>query len=271
MRYLKNSILLSASADQPLLRYVLNSGCITHNQLFEFLKLDYCASSRDAFNNRVLRLVRHGLLSRHRMPLTQHEMIYSVSQAGALRLVSGGEYCLPRTASGSCTNRRMPIHHCLDLNEIHLAIKRSGSLVHWMSEPEIRSRADLGGTGFCKYYDAIVVVRLGGQDCKFAVELERTPKAARHYAMIRERIEQESAVAHFVYLAPNYDLLSFVADKLRGCNRAIYFCLLKDFLEHTMMAPVRRSGAHFSVILATALSQGKATPKTGTLFVDIAI
>ena len=52
-------------------------------------------------------------------------------------------------------------------------------------------------SGYWKYYDAVVVVRLAGQDCKFALEYERTPKAARHYAAIRERIEQETAIATF--------------------------------------------------------------------------
>ena len=64
MRYWKGSIALSSTRDYPLLRHVFQSGFITHNQLFELLELDYCVSSRNAFNNRVLRLVRHGLLNR---------------------------------------------------------------------------------------------------------------------------------------------------------------------------------------------------------------
>ena len=64
MRYWKGSIALSSTRDYPLLRHVLQSGFVTHNQLFELLKLDYCVSSRKAFNNRVLRLVKHGLLNR---------------------------------------------------------------------------------------------------------------------------------------------------------------------------------------------------------------
>jgi hypothetical protein len=53
MRYWKGSIVLNPTRAQPLLREVARSGFITHNQLFESLKLDYCASSRNAFNNRV--------------------------------------------------------------------------------------------------------------------------------------------------------------------------------------------------------------------------
>ncbi len=62
MRYRKGSIALSVTRDYPLLSQVLHSGFITHSQLFEFLRLDYCVSSRNVFNNRVLRLVNHRLL-----------------------------------------------------------------------------------------------------------------------------------------------------------------------------------------------------------------
>src|SRR5215475_3060752 len=196
MRYRKGSIVLSRTRDYPMLRQALDSVFISHSQLFEFLKLDYCVSSRNAFNNRVFRLVRHGLLVRHDLPSTHHESIYSLSSAGAQRLVSAGEYCLPHADARASSNRCPAICHSLELNEIHLALKRSGSLIYWMSEPEIRSRSDLAN-GYWKYYDAVVTVRSAGCDYKFALEYERTPKAARHYLAIRERIEHESAITHF--------------------------------------------------------------------------
>ena len=66
------------------------------------------------------------------------------------------------------------------------------------------------------------MVHLEGQDCKLALEYERTPKAARHYATVRQRIEMETSITQFLYLAPNYDLLRFVMDKLRNCQRTVY-------------------------------------------------
>src|SRR6266496_4449594 len=210
MRYWKGSIALSVTRDYPLLRQVLHSGFITHHQLFEFLKLDYYASSRNAFNNRVLRLCRHGLLTRHDAHFTNHESIYSVSQAGSSELAGRGEYCVPSAGLFGTRDVGSSIHHSLELNEIHLALKRSGTLVYWMPEIEIRSRNDLTESGYWKYYDAVVVVRLAGEDCKLALEYERTPKAARYYADVRERIERESAIAHFLYLVSNPDLLRFV-------------------------------------------------------------
>jgi|SRR6266568_30599 hypothetical protein len=271
MRYWKGSVALSSTRDYPLLRQVLQSGVISHSQLFELLKLDYCASSRNAFNNRVLRLVKHGLLTRHEGPLFNREVIYSISKAGAAELVANGTSCVHATADVRPGHVQTSLYHSLDVNDVHLALKRSGTLVYWTSEMEIRSRNDLTEGGYWKYYDAVVVVRLAGQDCKFALEYERTPKAARYYVMIRQRMEMETAIAQFLYLVPNHDLLRFVMDKLFNCKRAIYFCLLRDFLQQTLAASVRRNRSPVSLTLISALTQGKETQRTGTLFCGIPV
>ena len=266
MRYWKGSIALSPTRDYPLLRYVFQSGFITHNQLFELLKLDYCVSSRNAFNNRVLRLVKHDLLIRQERLSTSRDVVYSLSMSGALTL---GVHGNPNSSIPNIQDRQL--HHSLDLNELHLALKRSGSLVYWMPETEVRSRSDLTPYGYCKYYDAVVVVRLGGQDCKFALEYERTPKAARHYAAIRDRIEQETAIAHFLYLVPSHDFMWFIAEKLSQCRRAVYIGLFRDFLEQTLALPVRRSGSPAMLTLASVLSPGKEAQRSGELFAGIAV
>lgn len=90
MRYWKGSIALSTARDYPLLRQVLHSGFVTHSQLLEFMRLDYCASSRNAFSNRVLRLVKHGLLIRHELAFTNREVVYSVSEVGVSELAGKG-------------------------------------------------------------------------------------------------------------------------------------------------------------------------------------
>ena len=179
MRYWKGSIVLSPTRDYPLLRQVLHSGFITHHQLFEFLRLDYSASSRNAFNNRVHRLMEHGLLIRREMPFVNRGAVYSLSQAGVSEFAGRGEHYVQPAGTPRSNTAQSSLHHSLELNEIHLVLKRSGTLVYWMPETEIRSRNDLTPTGYWKYYDAIVTVRLAGQDCRFALEYERTPKAAQ--------------------------------------------------------------------------------------------
>jgi hypothetical protein len=270
MRYWKGSIALSSTRDYPLLRQVLESGFVTHSQLFEFLRLDYCVSTRNAFNNRVLRLVKHGLLIRHERPFNR-EITYSISQTGAAELVANGACCSHATADVRRGHAQPSLYHSLDLNDVHLALKRTGTLVYWTPEMEIRSRNDLTEGGYWKYYDAVVVVRLAGQDCKFALEYERTPKAARHYVIVRQRIELETSIPRFLYLVPNYDLLRFVADKLFHCKRAIYFGLLRDFLQQALALPVRKNGSPASLTLTSVLARGKEAQRTGALFPGIAV
>ena len=57
MRYRKGMIALSEVRDYPLLRRVLHSSFVTPAQLYEFMNLDYYASSRNAFDNRLRRLL----------------------------------------------------------------------------------------------------------------------------------------------------------------------------------------------------------------------
>lgn len=115
------------------------------------------------------------------------------------------------------------------------------------------------------------MVRLAGRDCRFALEYERTPKAARQYFDIRQRIEQETSIEHFLYIVPNHDLLWFVADRLSGCRRPVYVGLLREFLQQNLMLPVRRTGSPASVSLISVLTQERAAQRTGNLFRGIAV
>lgn len=271
MRYWKGSIALSPTRDYPLLHHVLQSGVVTHGQLFEFLKLDYCVSSRNEFNNRVLRLVRHGLLIRRESLTAKPGVVYSLSASGDLALGRSGNVSIHSAPQENSTIRARQLHHSLDLNEIHLALKRTGRLVYWMPETEVRSRNDLTSYGYWKYYDAVVVARLAGQDCKFALEYERTPKAARHYVAIRERLDQETSIGHFLYLVPNHDLMRFLAEKLSQCKRTIHIGLLQDFLQQTLALQVRQNRSPVTVPLASVLASGREPQKSGALFPDIAM
>jgi hypothetical protein len=271
MRYRKGSITLSSRWDYPLLRQIRQSGFITHNQLFEFLKLDYCISSRNAFNNRVLRLVNGGLLVRREGPLANREAVYAVSRTGELELAGTIDEVVHSCPKDGTRDMSRLLHHSIELNEIHLALKRTQALVYWMPEIQVRSRNDLTPYGYWKYYDAVVVVRLAGQDCKFALEYERTPKAARHYAAIRQRIEQEPSIPHFLYIVPNYDFMWFMVGKLSQCTRSAYVGLFRDFLDQTLALPVRRSGSPATVTFSSVLAQGKQGQRPGSLFPGFAV
>ena len=249
MRYWKGSIALSPIRDYPLLRQVLRSTFITHGQLYEFMRLEYCAASRKAFNNRVLRLVKHDYLVRDEVPFRTEGYVYSISSQGAAELAGLGEYYtgLPRRS----VDGQLPkaVYHAIDLNEIHLALKRSGSLVQWTPDTEIRSRNELTDSGYKKDYDAVVTVRCDSSERTFALEYERTAKARKEYLHIRNDMEAETAVSRFLYLVPNYDLLSYISSFFTTSRRAIYFGLFPDFINHLLDMALRgaRPGPLFTL------------------------
>jgi hypothetical protein len=53
------------------------------------MKLEYSASSRNVFDNRVRRLLAHQLLLRHEIPTMNRGVVYSISPAGASELIRG--------------------------------------------------------------------------------------------------------------------------------------------------------------------------------------
>src|SRR5260221_685859 len=93
MRFQKGSFELSRAQDFPLLRQVLRCQCVTHDQLFEFMKLGCHEVRRQSFNWRIKRLVDHGMVQRHYAPAAASTYIYSIDTLGFLYLQGMGEYC----------------------------------------------------------------------------------------------------------------------------------------------------------------------------------
>ena len=255
MRYLKGTIVLSETHDYPLLRRVLHSSFVTGGQLFDFMRLEYCTSSRKAFENRLRRLIAHSLLLRRQIEDMNRGVVYAISPAGASELIARGEYYAgspDRMASAGGH-----VQHALELNEIHLALRRTGMLVRWTPESDIRSRNELTDIGYGKDYDATVEVRINGQEHRFALEYERTPKVKARYDVIRKRIEMQTQLRHFLYVAPNHDLLAFLRGRFQDCSHVIYFGLYRDFLADALDVPVQASRgsitSRFSEVLGGAL------------------
>ena len=165
--------------------------------------------------------------------------VYSISSRGAAELAGLGEYYtgLPRRP----VDGQLPktVYHAIELNEIHLALKRSEQLVRWTPDTEIRSRNEFTDSGYKKDYDAVVTVCINGSERTFALEYERTAKARKEYLQIRNDIEAETTVGRFLYVVPNYDLLSYVATFFATSRRAIYFGLFPDFLNRLLEMPLR--------------------------------
>jgi len=112
----------------------------SHRSVIPIHELDYCASSRNAFDNRLRRLLAHDLLVRHDIPTMNRGVVYSISRAGASELAGRGEYYSGSSDIGKESNGH--VQHALELNDIHLALKQSRTLVRWTPESDIRSRTN---------------------------------------------------------------------------------------------------------------------------------
>jgi len=252
MRYRKGTINLSDTWDYPLLRRVLHCVFVTSAQLYEFLKLDYCASSRRAFDNRIRRLLAHELLQRREIPTMSRGVVYSISRAGASEMIGRGEYYCGSAEKAEPASGH--VQHALELNDIHLALKRTGMLVRWTPESDIRSRNEFTGIGYVKDYDAAVAVRIDSHEYRFALEYERTPKAKGRYVDIWRRIEAEGEFRHFLYLVPNHDMLALLIRQFQDCHRSVHFGLKKDFLANTLSLAVQSNHSPLSTTLCAVLT-----------------
>jgi hypothetical protein len=258
MRYRKGMIALSEIRDYPLLRRVLHSSFVTPAQLYQFMKLDYCASSRNAFDNRLRRLLAHDLLVRHDIPTMNRGVVYSISRAGASELAGRGEYYSGSSDIGKESNGH--VQHALELNDIHLALKQSRTLVRWTPESDIRSRNEFTEIGYVKDYDAVIAVRYDEHEHRFALEYERTQKANGRYQEIQKRIQAETDVRHFLYLVSNYDLLLFLVKRFEGCRRPVYFGLRQDFLTEGLCLSVQSNHSPVSTTFLAVLRHGLSRP-----------
>ena len=255
MRHLPGTIALSEGRDYPILRLVLHSRFITHKQLYELLTLEYVESSNDAFSHRVQRLVKHGLLQAQNVSFAGR--VYSITSEGVAPLIRFGECFTLTPSDGEQQDHTAAMGHFLDINEIHLSLKRKGLLARWIPESMVRSRNELTNIGYLKDYDAIITMRLNEGTWEMALEYERTAKATQHYAWIRKRMEGEPELKHFLYLCSNFDLMRFVADRFRDCRKRVYFGLLREFLNDPPSTGVVTGGSITPTPLAKMLAASK--------------
>jgi DNA-binding MarR family transcriptional regulator len=254
MRYVKGSITLNQVHDVPLLQQVLRCGFVTHEQLWRFTVQDMIERRRDAFSRRLKRLVDHGFLNRSAVAGQGRSFVYSLTRDGASELLSFEPGCPGASAFCLHTQDHSRILHALELNEIRLALTRSGLLRRWMSEAEIRSRNELTDSGYEKDYDAIVTLRNGNGEVQLALEYERQAKGERRYKAIAAAIQCERRVDLFLYLIPEYELLLFVRRYFERIRRRVYFAICRDFKRDLMETHVFDAQLN-SASLLTALQQ----------------
>jgi hypothetical protein len=247
MAHLKGSLAINPWRDIPLLRQVLSSTVISHSQLFELAKLGNCESKRDAFNWRLRRLVEYGLVSKQTLTHASPEPLYVITDSGNLCLQSHGDFYL--SESPFLSGKRLEgvsICHCLQLNEIQLALLRSRHLNQWIPEARLLALMRLEASPYAKAYDAVVELLLERRLIRFGLEYEHTLKSARRYGEIREALEGERNVECVLYLTPSRELITALARHLGGCRRRIVFALVDELKENPLESRVFLDG-HLSL------------------------
>jgi hypothetical protein len=151
--------------------------------------------------------------------------------------------------------------HSIELNEIHLSALRSGALIRWIYSTEIRSQNELTDFGFAKDYDAIVTIKNEGREYRWALEYERSPKAAKYYRAIASALQEEKQLRHVLYLVSNYDLLRYVSGFFTPRQGRVFFGLARDWHSQLLRMAVCDGSMNRPVPLAEALSEcGGRTP-----------
>jgi len=217
-----------------MLRQVLNSQFVTHTQLWRFMRHACIELSRASFCWRVRRLWAHGFLVRHSLPMLGGEFVYSIAGPAVTYLETAGVlYNGPRNGP-KVTADGAGVAHALGLNTIHLDLLRSGQLLLWQTEVEIRSGNELAISSYAKHYDAIMTLQFADRSGRVALEYERTAKAQSEYERIRGLFEVENRLDRFLYLASNSHIQSLLKKCFWGTSRRVLIGLAHDLSLQTL-------------------------------------
>ena len=148
MGFQKGSISLSPGHDVPLLLQVLHSQFITHDQLFEFMRIGCYEFQKPSFNWRVRRLVESGLLERQCAQPVTPEPIYSITNIGKLMLADHCPVMDSRRHKDAASH--VNLIHSLQLNRLHLSLALQDVLADWQSEMAIRAKNEFTPAGYVK-------------------------------------------------------------------------------------------------------------------------
>ena len=168
--------------------------------------------------------------------MVDSEFVYSIAGPGVTFLETAGALYNGSRNGPKVTTDGANVAHALELNAIHLDLLRSGQLVLWQTEVEIRSENELAISSYAKHYDAIMTLQMDGRSVRVALEYERTAKAQSEYVRIRELFEVENRIDRFLYLAANSHIHSLLKKCFWGTTRSVYIGLANDLSHHKLEA-----------------------------------
>ena len=161
MRYAKGSLVINPERDIPLLRQVRNSKFVSHQQLFELMKLGGFDHSRNSFNWRLKRLLNSGNIGICPSVHGAGSAVYRITKDGITLLEHHGQFTAVLHSNTEHLPHLSQVFHSLELNAVQLALARANLLAGWQSEIEIASFNTISRSPYQKDYDAIVDVWIG--------------------------------------------------------------------------------------------------------------
>lgn len=193
--------------DLPMLLAVRNATFISHGQLHEQLVATGTEASRRAFNWRVQRLVRAGLVEKLPPTLPYSGAVYRITRSGLACLEASGEGLMSLTSESRSLANPAQTQHYLELGEIRAAFRRTKMLKTWSGDLEVRSLNQSIDAPLAKDYDAVAELELEGFRYRIAIEYERSLKSSARYEEILAAIKDEDQIDLLVYLTSSIDLL----------------------------------------------------------------
>ncbi len=256
MRYFKGYVSISDERDIPVLLLIRNARAISFQQICEFLMLEEVETVRRIIHWRVTRLEKHGLIKRLKQDRFRGQPVFAITALGLRVLESRGHYLLslPSTVERIIHPNQIP--HAMELVSIRLAIAKQGILHSWQGELEVASRNLVLETGTSKDYDAIAEVLIGNEVQTFAIEYERTAKAAARYEEIRNTLRRDQTVDVVLYLTSDRNILYLLALEMSGVAKRVGIALSESFRQDLLEANTLLVAAGSEVIPFRALFAG---------------
>jgi hypothetical protein len=253
MRHAKNSLVVSPERDVPLLCQVRNSKFVTHQQLFEFMKLCGHEHSRPSFDWRIRRLVKFGRIAVCPDIQDSGSAVYRITKSGLSLLEHLGQASIVLTSETVHLPHTSHAFHALGMNAIQLALRRANLVASWQSEIEVAAFNMISNTPFQKDYDAIVEIWVEDRIERFALEYERTLKNATRYGQVRAALQAERELHCILYLTSGMELVAPLVQELGDVEKRVGFATLRDFerdlLDTTVFSCQRSAMVKFSDFL----------------------
>jgi hypothetical protein len=186
--------------DRDLLKFASTAQRITHRQLFEVAILKRIEKDRKVFEWRVSRLAKSGLLKKQRPEFLNRAILYSITNTGILALENLGVHplCLYAEADGVRVSHQ--VAHSLELNRVHIALMKSGLLLHWTPSQDIRVLYRFDNSTYAKIYDAVAEVVTDSGIYSIGIEYERSLKPAKKYEEILTKLSRKDGIDAVLYL-----------------------------------------------------------------------